>query len=135
MNIPISLYSGIGIAAVKGPIPITDDPMIVSVSCDHDTLKNVYVVATNEKKTFKGTLNDGVCVLPDELKIPGSLNLTFKKIINGEIIHIWSCESILLKDISGTQTAIPQITELKTQVSAMSEALAELKYIITSKEF
>lgn len=130
MNLPIKLLRGIGIADVKGEIPITDDPFIISTTYAFGNLDNVFVTAQNGNKTVIFELSDGVAVLPEALKTPGVLRLLFQKIVDGVTLHTWQIEPILLKDISGEFTAIPQITALEKQVEALTEAVAELKKII-----
>ena len=130
MNLQIKLLRGLGITDVKGEIPITNDPFILSPTYAFGDLDNVFVTAQNGNKTVIFGLADGVAVLPEALKTPGVLRLLFQKIVDGVTLHTWQIEPILLKDISGNVTAIPQITALEKQVEALTEAVAELKQII-----
>ncbi len=130
MNVQIKLMRGVGVSLQRGEIPITDDPFVITPSCSYSDLDNVFVTAQNGNRTVVFGLADGVAVLPNSLKIPGALRLIFQKIVDGVTLHTWQVEPILLKDISGTFTAIPQITALEAQVTALTEAVGELKKII-----
>lgn len=134
MNISIKLLHGVGIVKNKGDIPITEDPLVVSFTCDFTNVKNIFVTVASDKRTVVLEASDGVVVIPKALKVAGVLNLTFKKIINGEVLHVWSIEPILLKDVGGKYTPIPQIIALEQKISALTEAVAELKKIIIEKE-
>ena len=129
MELPIKLLRGVGFCETRGDVPITDE-MSIAATCDSVILDNVYVTLQNNGKTVVCELVDGSAQVPETLKNPGVLKLCFQKIVNGRTLHTWSIPPILLKDVSGTFTAIPQITALEDQVQALTEAVAELRQII-----
>lgn len=130
MNLPIKLLRGVGIVDKIGEIPVTDDPFVVSLTSTYGDLDNIYVTAHNGNRTVVFEALEGVAVLPEALKTPGTLRLVFQKIVDGVTLHTWQVEPLQLKDVSGNFTAIPQIAAIEKQVQALTEAVAELKKII-----
>ena len=130
MNLPIKLLRGVGIVDKIGEIPVTDDPFVVSLTSTYGDLDNIYVTAHNGNRTVVFEASEGVAVLPDALKTPGTLRLVFQKIVDGVTLHSWQVEPLQLKDVSGNFTAIPQIAAIEKQVQALTEAVAELKKLI-----
>lgn len=134
MNIALELLHGIAICKNPGSIPITDDPLILSICSKHYICDDLFVTAINNGNTIVFEAVDGIAVIPQALKKPGELQIVIQKIVNGEILNTWNAEKILLKSIGGEISAIPQITALTEKVAALTEAVAELKKIITESE-
>lgn len=134
MNITLELIHGVALVKNRGAIPVTDDPLVISITSKIFECKSLFITAENNGKTIAFEAQEGVAVLPEALKKSGELKLLIQKIVDGEILQTWTAEKILLRDLGGDFEAIPQITALTEKVAALTEAVAELKKIITESE-
>ena len=127
MNITLELLSGVAVVKNKGVIPLTADPLTVSVYSKDYVRDHLFLTASINNHTESFELTDGITVLPDRFATAGALKLTVRKIINGEVLRVWHAEEVLIKQIEGEYEAIPQVTELSNKVTALTAAVAELK--------
>lgn len=134
MNITLELLHGVAIVKNRGAIPLTDDPLTLSIFSKKYLRDDLFVTGEINGKSITFEIKDGIAVIPAALKEAGAMKLTVRKIINGEILQTWSAEPVLLREIDGKYEAIPQITELSEKVAKLTEAVAELKNIIINQE-
>lgn len=133
MNITLKLLYGVAIVKNKGAIPITNAPLRVMLE-SNELIENLFITATNANKVFTIEVIDGVAVLPDVLKAAGTLRMTIRQIINGEVLRTWQTEDILIRELEAEHEAIPQITALTEKVTALTAAVSELKNLIIERE-
>jgi hypothetical protein len=133
MNLSLELLYGIALVKNKGVITVTAEPLVISLN-SRDSLKNLYITAVNGDKTITFEVVDGGATLPEALKTAGTLQMSIRQIINGEVLRTWTVEQIYFKELGGEYEAIPQVTELTEKVAALTDAIAELKNIIIERE-
>lgn len=85
-----------------------------------------YLIAENNGKTFKMLLpRDSVIVL-DGL-MAGELNAEVKHYLKGELIKTYKVEPLLLKEVDGMLSAVPEIIALKTGINNFKAENAHLQ--------
>ncbi|MDE6597603.1 MAG: hypothetical protein K2K60_03080 [Clostridia bacterium] len=85
-----------------------------------------YLVAENNGKTYKKLLSCDGSVLLDELTV-GELNAEVKHYLKGEHIKTYKIEPLLLKEVEGMHSVIPEIVELKTELLNLKTKNAALQ--------
>ncbi len=124
--------SGVGRYGDVSPFMITDNSLELKVE-----LPNVngefYFIAENNGKQYKKLLpRDGAATL-DRL-VAGELNAEVKHYLKGELIKVYKIEPLLLKEVDGTLSAMPEIAALKAEISALDKSFREYKQAADLRE-
>ena len=124
--------SGVGRYDDVSPFLITDNRLELKIELPNLN-GEFYLVAENNGKSLKLLLPRGGVVAPDGLTA-GEFNAEVKHYLKGELIKTYKVEPLLLKEVDGTLSALPEIAELKAQISALDKSFAQYKQAAELRE-
>ena len=117
--------SGIGRYDDVSPFIIADNALELKVELPNYN-GEYYLVAKNNGATFKRTIPHDGNIKLDGLTA-GGFNAEVKHYLKGELIKVYKVEPLLLKEVDGTLSAMPEIEQLKGEISALNKELKEAK--------
>lgn len=122
----IKLFSyGIGRYDDVSPFIIADN--IIELKIELPNINGeFYLIAQNNGKTVKKPLSKYEPIKIEELTA-GELKAEVKHYLKGILIKTYKIEPLLLKEVDGSISAIPEIKELKNQIKTLSESYESLK--------
>jgi hypothetical protein len=115
---------------IKEPI-ILPNAVEIEFKSNYYKLNTLAVTAKNgdiqerhvlDKAPYKIALKDVVRV--------GRIELEISNVISGEIVKSWRVPDIILKEINHQFEVIPEIEELKSEISKIKQALTEILKLI-----
>lgn len=117
--------SGIGRYDDVSPFVITDNRLELKIELPNLN-GEFYLVAENNGKSFKLLLPRGGVVASDELTA-GEFNAEIKHYLKGELIKTYKVEPLLLQEVDGALSALPEIADLRAQISTLDKSFKEYK--------
>ena len=124
--------SGVGRYDDVSPFIITDNRLELKVELPYFN-GEFYLVAENNGKTFKMLLPRHGVISLNELTA-GELNAEVKHYLKGELIKVYKIEPLLLKEVDGTLSAMPEIAALKAELSECDKSFREYKQAADLRE-
>lgn len=119
------LSYGIGRYDDVSPFMIADNSLELKVE-----LPNVngefFLIAKNNDKTIKMSLSKYEPVTIEGLTA-GELKAEVKHYLKGVLIKVYAIEPLILKEVDGSISAMPEIVELKTQLADLSISFVSYK--------
>jgi hypothetical protein len=112
----ITLYENGTAFFEKEAFVICGEPLVIEVDSAYD---NLYAVCHTEQTHLPIKVKDGVLTIPPSLMIPGEMSITFKQIVNGEVIKVWHSERVTLKGLGEEYEVIPELVTIKMAIKEL----------------
>lgn len=120
----INLYTnGLGRYNDVSPFIIADNALTLKIIFPNYN-GEFYLIANNNGEITKKLIPVNGIVALDDLHA-GILNAEVKHYIQGELIKSYRIEPLLLKEVDGTISALPEIEALKQRLASLEEVVAE----------
>lgn len=88
---------------------------------------NYYAVVENAGKKYKFTLTDGTFTINKDLLAVGTLNVSVLYYLKGALQTEYIAEPLVIKDVDGTLSAEPVITDLQRQINKLTAEMTEYR--------
>lgn len=96
--------------------------------------KSLYATVSNNEVREPVEIENNAFIVPEKLLFPGELCIRVSQIIKGEQYHTWDCDKLIIKDVVRGYEIIPEIGELKAQISEIKQAILEIHKMIKETE-
>lgn len=121
---------------LKEPILLPDTLEVIFAS-DVYKLSNLVLLITAKngdmKKQYKASEKNNFTIDLTDLLHIGAIDLEISACVKAEAVKSWRAPSIYIKEINHQFALIPEIEELKAQLTLHAKAIKELKEIIENQ--
>ncbi len=128
--------SSCALCDLKEPILLPDTLEVIFAS-DVYKLSNLVLLITAKngdmKKQYKASEKNNFTIDLTDLLHIGAIDLEISACVKAEAVKSWRVPSIYIKEINHQFALIPEIEELKAQLTLHAKAIKELKEIIENQ--
>ena len=117
--------NGVGRYDSVSPFIVTDNRLELQVELPNFNGEFYLVYKINDKTDKRLLPRSGQIIL--ENLSAGELNAEVKHYIKGELVKVYKVEPLLLKEVDGTISALPEIEELHRHICAVERYFTEYK--------
>lgn len=124
--------SGVGRYDDVSPFIVTDNTLHLQIGLPPYNGEFYLVYELNGKVSKRLIPRSGQLILED--LTAGELNAEVKHYLKGELIKTYRVEPLLLKEVEGMLSAIPEMEELRRQINSVETSFTEYKESAAERE-